>query len=327
MDLIERYLTAVGALLPQSQRDDITAELRDVLLTHREDEAARLGRALTRDEEGALLRRFGNPLAVAGRYGAQQYLIGPELYPIYMFVAKLVVAVIAGAALVTGVVTAVVQPADPGHAVGVAFDVAWTGGFAAIGAVTLMFAIVQRTGASRALLGAWTPRDLPRQLERRRCGSRRSDHIATIVVQVLFLLWWTGAMPLAWRPYVSPRPGESLRFAFTPVWHMLYWPIIGLSLLVIAVRALKLAGRAKQRIAYGLDMALQVGVLVVAGVLLRSGPWASVTGAGLPARSIADVQLGVNIGALVTLVIIAIVAAVTLVWDAWRALPSRLWRA
>jgi hypothetical protein len=317
MDLIDRYLASVGALLPRDQRDDITAELRDVLLTHREEEEARLGRPLTRDETNALLKDFGHPLAVAGRYGRQQYLIGPEIYPVYIFVAKLVLAVIVGAALVTGVVTAVVQPRDIGHAIGVVFDIAWTGGFSAIGGVTLMFAILQWTGASRTLLGAWNPRDLPRQPTKRR-GKRWYDHVAAIVCQVLFLLWWTGAMPIAWQPYVSSRPGESLRFAFTPVWHTLYLPIIGLSLLVIAVSGLKLAGWAKQRFGYGLDVALQVGVIIVAGVLLRSGQWVTVTGAGIPAGSIAKVEQAVNIGAQVTLIIVVIVAAFTLVWDAWR---------
>jgi hypothetical protein len=318
MDLIDRYLAAVGALLPRDQRDDITAELRDVLLTHREEREAELGRLLTRDENNALLKNFGHPLAVAGKYGRQQYLIGPEIYPVYIFVAKLVLAVIAGAALVTGVVTAVVQPSDIGHAIGVTFDVAWTGGFAAIGGVTLMFAILQWTGASRTLLNAWNPRDLPRQPAKRRRGKRWYDHVAAIVVQVLFLLWWTGALPLAWQPYVASKPGESLRFAFAPVWHTLYWPIIGLSLLVIAVSGLKLAGWAKQRAGYGLDMALQLGLLVVASDLLGSRQWVSVTGAGLPPRSIAGVEQGVNIGAQVTLIIIAIVAALTLAWDAWR---------
>ena len=40
MDLIERYLDAVRLFLPRDQRDDITAELRDVLLTRREEKEA-----------------------------------------------------------------------------------------------------------------------------------------------------------------------------------------------------------------------------------------------------------------------------------------------
>jgi hypothetical protein len=137
-------------------------------------------------------------------------------------------------------------------------------------------------------------------------------------VMGLFLLWWTGAIPFSWQPYIAARPGQSPHFALTPVWRELYWPIIALALLTMAVHALKLAGWAKRRVALALDLVLQAGVLATAGVLARAGQWAIVTGSGLPAQSIAGVQLGVNIGAAVTLIVVAIVAAVTIVWDAWR---------
>jgi len=65
VDLIERYLANMLVLLPKSQRDDIIAELRDVLTGCREEEAAKLGHPLTRAEEESLLREFGHPVLVA----------------------------------------------------------------------------------------------------------------------------------------------------------------------------------------------------------------------------------------------------------------------
>ncbi len=324
MELIDRYLAAVGILLPREEREDITAELRDVLLTRREEKAAELGRPLTRAEDEALLKDFGHPAAVAGRYGRQQYLIGPEIYPIYTLVLKIVLAVIVGSALVTGLVNAAVTPGAIGHAIRVAIGVVWTGSFAAIGAVTLVFAILERTPAGGNLLKAWRVSDLPRLQAPRRPGQRPADHVAGIIVVGLFLLWWTGAVPLSWQPYIAAKPGQSLHFALTPVWGELYWPIIALSLLTIAVHAVKLAGWGKRRAGYALEIVQQAGVLATAGVLARAGQWAVVTGTGLPAQSIAGVQLGVNIGAVVTLIIVAVVAAFTLVWDAWRLVrPER----
>ena len=71
MDLIDRYLDTVRLFLPRDQRDDITAELRDVLMTRARGEARpTLGRPLTRKEDEELLRDFGHPLVVAARYGA-----------------------------------------------------------------------------------------------------------------------------------------------------------------------------------------------------------------------------------------------------------------
>src|SRR5580692_1113550 len=59
MDLLDRYLAAVGALLPGRQRADITDELRDVLMNRAEEKEAELGRPLKRKEEADLLRAFG----------------------------------------------------------------------------------------------------------------------------------------------------------------------------------------------------------------------------------------------------------------------------
>ena len=67
MDLLDRYLGAIAALLPAGQRQDIVAELRDVLMSRIEDQAAAAGRPLDKAALEALLRAFGHPLAVAGR--------------------------------------------------------------------------------------------------------------------------------------------------------------------------------------------------------------------------------------------------------------------
>jgi hypothetical protein len=317
MDLIERYLSAVRMLLPAAQRDDIADELRDVLMNRREEKAAELGRPLTRPEDEALLKDFGNPLAVAARYGRQQYLIGPELYPVYLLVLKIVLAVIAGSALITGVVNAVLAHGEPGPAIVAALGVAWTGSFAAVGSVTVVFAILERTNVRRKFLDNWNPRDLPRLPPRRRRRATWVDHVAGIVVNVVFILWWTRAIQL-WQPNIPLKAGQSLNVDLAPIWQGLYWPVLGVSAGVIAVHALKLLSPAPKRAAYALDILLQIAVLVVAGLALRAGSWVIVTGHGLSVAQLADVTLGVNIGFQVTLVVIVVVAAFTIAYDLWR---------
>jgi hypothetical protein len=68
MNLLNRYLQAVARLLPKARRDDIIAELRANILSQMEDREQELGRALTEDEQAAILRHHGNPTIVAGRY-------------------------------------------------------------------------------------------------------------------------------------------------------------------------------------------------------------------------------------------------------------------
>ena len=91
MTLVERYVRAVRDFLPRGQRDDITSELSDSIQSRFEDEAEARGRPLTEDEQVAILRSLGHPMAVAARYRGDQrtvtfgsQLIGPEVFPVYL---------------------------------------------------------------------------------------------------------------------------------------------------------------------------------------------------------------------------------------------------
>src|SRR5271165_1519373 len=89
-DLINRYLQAVGFWLPRDQKQDILAELSEDLRSQLEDREEEFGRALTESEVADLLKKRGRPIFVAGQFLPQHTLIGPALYPIYVFVLKIV---------------------------------------------------------------------------------------------------------------------------------------------------------------------------------------------------------------------------------------------
>ena len=100
MTLIERYVRAVRDSLPRAQQDDIINELSENLHAQFEDEEAARGRPLTEDDEIAILKAFGHPMAVAARYRGDERsvtfgrrLIGPELFPTYMKVLGVNVAI------------------------------------------------------------------------------------------------------------------------------------------------------------------------------------------------------------------------------------------
>jgi len=112
MTLVDRYLRAVRDHLPRAEQDDIINELSDNLQSRMEDEAADRGHALSEDEEAAILKEFGHPMAVAARYRGDERtvtfggrLIGPELFSTYMKVLAINVAItvlIGAIALVAG---------------------------------------------------------------------------------------------------------------------------------------------------------------------------------------------------------------------------------
>lgn len=319
MDLIDRYLDTVRLLLPGAERDDITAELRDLLMSRREEREAALGRPLTRNEDEELLRAFGNPVVVAARYGRQRYLIGPELYPLYMLVLKLVLAAVAFAAVLTGVVQAAVSPADVSHAVGTMIEVIWSGAFSATGAVTLAFAGLQRTGAGARILADWRVDELPRFSHRKRRTPVWFDHAAGIIVQALFLLWWTGVLPVWWA-VIKAEPHGVLTLGLAPVWHVLYWPVIWLTLASMLVHGVQLVAPRRPRLGHGLDIVTHAGLAAMAAYALSAGHWAVVTGVDIAPSALAQVDKGVNVGIQVALTVVIVASVGSILHDAWRIL-------
>jgi hypothetical protein len=314
MDLIERYLASVRILLPKRQREDIAAELRDVLTGRREEHAFELGRPLTQEEEERLLRDFGHPVVIAGRYGRQQYLIGQDLYPVYVFVLKLVLVIIGASALLVGVVSAVASSGAAGPAALKAIAIAWNGAFSAVGAVTIIFAMLQRYSPRLRLLSDWRARDLPLLRKARRVTW--FDHVAGIVANVVFILWWTRVIQLS--PLIPLKADQSLHLSLAPIWQGLYWPVLGLAVGAIAIHSFRLMREESRRLASVLDLALQLGLLVVTSVALHAGHWVVVTGNGLPAHALSDIDRGVNIGLEVTLIVIVCVAVIRGGYDLWR---------
>lgn len=96
MDLIERYVQAVGRRLPAQQREDIMNELRSALYDATDGAEDAEAAAV------AAIKAMGAPeQAAAAYYPAGQYLIGPSLYPLFLRIAGLVLTVIIGLELAT----------------------------------------------------------------------------------------------------------------------------------------------------------------------------------------------------------------------------------
>ena len=78
MEMLNRYLQAVGQYLPAETKDDTLEELRANLLEQMDVLAEELERPLTEGEVAAILKAHGKPEVVAVRYLPQRSLIGPR---------------------------------------------------------------------------------------------------------------------------------------------------------------------------------------------------------------------------------------------------------
>jgi hypothetical protein len=315
MTLLDAYLDAVRAWLPRAERSDIVAELRDALLSQIEDEQRVQGRVLTDAELGAILHRFGSPEAVAARYTPPRYLIGPQVYPHYVFCAKVVLGLLGVMLLLLAALS--VTSDEPLRSIG---HVLWNGALIVLGNlafITLIFVLIER--ATRKLGGSasWDAREVPLPWDSmgwwtfrptrpvRRTFIPRSDAIAGLCASVFWLLWWTDVVPinrwLLWSR-LALEPG--------PIWDEL----TPLALLVIVgslvTRALTLARPRAVLMYQGSGLLLGVGLLAIAVQALAGGPLLVVTVVDSPAAPLAAL---LNLAGSAFLVVIAFVAITSIV--------------
>ena len=223
--LTDRYVAAAMRTVPEKQRDDLGAELRasiadqvDGRTENGEDHAA---------AERAVLTELGDPDKLAAGYTDRPlHLIGPKYYLDWWRLLKLLLWIVLPAAAF-GI--ALAQTLDGqsigaiiGNVLATLLSVAvhlcfWT---------TLVFVIVERTGADRKEFGTWTVDQLP---EPRPRGVGFGDMIATLV----FLAVGAGAviwdLTIGFVPAFVTGSGEPLSFLNPGLWP---WWIAGLFVLM-----------------------------------------------------------------------------------------------
>ncbi len=303
-ELIRRYLHAVRFWLPKGQRDDIVAELAESLRSEIEEREATLGRTLDESELVEILRAHGEPVKMACNYLPARYLIGPVLFPIYLFVVKLVVLGILTPVFVLIVAPLAVKTAVNPSLAGV--QVLWNLLMSAVfslGAITLVFGIIEfrspRTSTD------WDPRRLPpappaahgNDLEP--MSSYRAA--ASIVVSALFSLVW---VYLAQPQTVADLAG--VRLGLAPVWRSLFWPILAVLLSGVLVGAAGLLRPNAVRLHSAIRLCANVLCLIVVGLLLGAHSWIEISA---PGRSLADVDNSVkwtNLGFWISLLIVGL---------------------
>jgi hypothetical protein len=193
MELLEHYLQAVRFWLPRKQQDDIIEELREDIRSRIEDKESYLGRTLTEEELLAVLQQTGNPMLVAGRYQKQGALIGPALFPIYTYVLKIVALGYLVPWVLVWLGLIIFSPSYRAEHTGMALFGTW-GSFWSVaislfGAVTIVFAVLERAQSRLAYFQNWDPRKLPHRPLRKQWVSR-VESVFGLAFSVLFVFWW-----------------------------------------------------------------------------------------------------------------------------------------
>ncbi len=223
MELIERYLQAVKFWLPKNQKQDIIAELSEDLRSQIEDREAELGRKLHEAEVAELLKQRGRPVLVANQFQPQQTLIGPMLFPIYVFVLKIVAAFYLLPWILIWVCFAIYRPAHPGQNLTTAIGSLWTSFWpmtlSMIGSVTIIFAILERVQQKSQFMEKWDPRKLPPVRDPNRI--KLSNSVMELTANMVLCGWWLWWAGGNWYP--THVHFASVTVTLAPVWRYFFW--------------------------------------------------------------------------------------------------------
>ena len=324
MDLLDRYLAAVAALLPKAQREDIVAELRDTLLNQMEEKETELGRPLTAKEREAVLKAFGHPIAVAGRFGTPRSLIGPEIYPFYIVGVKVLLVVAAVISTLPLVVSTITDPGSAGE------PARYFSGFLStsltmIGIATVLGAAFERGWLPRDGFADWKVADLPvldtlnpggKGLFHKSVLRRRFEALMEVILTALFILWWTGVVPAPWSTRVA---NSDMFLQPAPIWAALYWPLLAWAGMQLVSSLIGLLRPGWVRARAALEVLNGMAGLALAVVLWRAGRLVVVASQGDPGGdAAAGLQAALDLSFHLTATVMMVVLSVKIAVELWR---------
>jgi hypothetical protein len=270
MNLLNRYLQAVSKSLPAATRNDIVAELRANILAQMEDREQELGHPLTDDQQAEILRRFGNPAIVAGRYSEHNFglafgkqLIGPELFPFYRTV--LIVNALITLFVFAGEIPIVLATGGGFHLTPILLPLAIQ-----FSIVTFIFVMVERH--KTVVLGKWDPRKLP-QVKADPDDGIRAGSIIHFLADAIGTFWL--ALTPQW-PFLMLGPGalalKNIPIQLMPQWTAFYWAIVALLCAQLVLQFFTLFLHLPRRAARIANLALKSVGLCIEFLLIAKAP-------------------------------------------------------
>lgn len=304
MELLDRYVQAVGKYLPRKRRDDIVAELRANILEQAEDKEAELGRPLTLDEEEVLLKQHGRPMLVAARYLPQQYLIGPTTFPYYIFALKTFIPLLLLVYTIANAAVFVNEPVTVSRIVGMLANYPMLAINTAVW-ITAIAAVVEFTHAKvlKDKESDWSPRKLP--AVEAKSEYKRSHTIFELIGSGFLVLW---LLAIRHNPFLLLGPGAAaLEYVQTaPIWHTAYWLFLALAVAQWTIEMIAFVQPAWRRVRPALGLLGKGCAAAIFWFLLRAPQLFVLTEAGRDVPKyqalVDNVNRGVTIGLRVGLI-------------------------
>ncbi len=276
MNLIDKYISEVGDYLPGRQKADIQAEIRSLIEDMLDERSRASNRA--RDDNGLIvevLKEFGSPRKIASSYLPQRYLIGPQLFPTFMLVLRIVFMIV----VIVTVVTLSVSLVQNAHSVDEGIKIFTqslvnfvTSALSILGNIVFVFAIVEWLSPKvwKEKIETWDPLSMDLQEESERI--KPMEMIWSIFFTILAILVFNFYSQIIGMVYVI-EDGTWTRFLNLSAEFYRYLPLLNLlwGLDIVLSIVLARAGR-WQPVTRWLNAGLKLGFLVIMIALATGAP-------------------------------------------------------
>jgi len=346
-NLIDRYIAEIGKQLAVKNRADIQQEIRSTVEDMLTDRAKQAGVEADEAMLVEVLKEFGKPEAVAASYQPDRYLIGPKLYGSFLTSLQVVLPIV----FILSVIQLLIGFGE--------MELTWKNilnakvlgtveiagpMFSALGVITLIFAVLQRTlPEMKEKSREWDPRNLPEATPRNRIDTTGLviEIIAASLALVLFNFfpqfvnigyrgegtWWIGFFSMVKDSSWSTPILSHAFFGYLPTLTVL-WAVTILMDIGLLNR-----GRWETWSRWGL-LFLKIGTIALACVML-AGPAlveinaGTLISAGFPNAQAARLivtfaQLGTILALMVTIIASLVTALRLVVRLTGRNLPPAL---
>ncbi|MCC2604313.1 HAAS signaling domain-containing protein [Planctobacterium marinum] len=261
MNLVQTYLTQVESNLPDSADRDVLAELQSSIEEHLETIAEEKGRDASDEEIAEVLRKLGSPRTVAAKYGKQQYLIGPELFPVWRYSVRIALTLVLILFFINGLLRYVTGTSD------LFLTSGWFGGLMELGLIafaltTLIFAILEYQGKTDYFKEDWDP--LKAQ-GIKQSKSDQQDAVTNVISDVAIFIIWNHWLDFSQDATYTL---DSLTIQFHDIFHLMYWPVNILLLCSIALYGWQLFSQLWHKSTVVLALLIDVVGLIILGLLL-----------------------------------------------------------
>jgi hypothetical protein len=290
MPLLEKYLMEIGKNLPRRNRLDLQTEIRSTIEDMLDDRAQQTGLPVDNTMIEDVLKEYGSPTKVAAAYHPTRFLIGPQMYPFFLMVVKIVLSVLFVVTLGSffwGYYNNTAGP-DVVKSLGDLALQFFGGATAALGNIVLVFAILERVLSSSEFdvtKAEWEPKDLlaepdPEQVKR---GEMIFEVLFTVLGLVVLNLY-PKLIGIALQNANSWIFVPALSDAFTS-----YLPCINLlGVLTIVLDVVLLRRGCWQMHTRIISLVIEVAGIVLAGIMLNGPSLVKFGSADLASTPVAD---------------------------------------